>query len=88
MPKIVSVETLKKQENDFITRVVLENLVFVLILEFSYAISLRSRALHAYVSRACLRKRKSTLLNDRRFQDRDTVFRIRTDAASHWPYVS
>jgi hypothetical protein len=27
MPKIVSVETLKKQENDFITRVVLANLV-------------------------------------------------------------
>ena len=27
--KIVSVETLKKQENDFITRVVLANLVFV-----------------------------------------------------------
>jgi hypothetical protein len=29
MPKIVSVETLKEQENDFITRVVLANLVFV-----------------------------------------------------------
>ena len=30
MPKIVSVETLKKQENDFITRVVLANLVFII----------------------------------------------------------
>ena len=29
MPKIASVETLKKQEMDFITRVVLANLVFV-----------------------------------------------------------
>jgi hypothetical protein len=29
MPKIVSVETIKKQENDFITRVILANLVFV-----------------------------------------------------------
>jgi hypothetical protein len=46
MPKIVSVETLKKQENDFITRVVLANLVFV--------IRIQSRALHAYVSRVCV----------------------------------
>jgi hypothetical protein len=29
IPKIVSVKTLKKQENDFITRVVLANLLFV-----------------------------------------------------------
>jgi hypothetical protein len=52
MPKIVSVETLKKQENDFITRVDLANLC--LFLELSHAINPRSRALHAYVSRACV----------------------------------
>jgi hypothetical protein len=53
MPKIVSVETLKKQENDFITRVVLRQ-IWCLFLEFSHAINPRSRALHAYVSRACV----------------------------------
>ena len=52
MPKIVNVETLKKQENDFITRVVLQ--IWCLFLEFSHAINPRSRALHAYVCRACV----------------------------------
>jgi hypothetical protein len=33
MPKIVSIETLKKQKNDFITRVVLANLMFVFIIQ-------------------------------------------------------
>jgi hypothetical protein len=53
MPKIVSVETLKKQENDFITRVVLANLVFVFRTQ-SRDQPRNSRALHAYVSRACV----------------------------------
>jgi hypothetical protein len=63
MPKIVSVETLKKQENDFITRVVLANLVFV------FRIQSRDQPALTCTPRlrfSRMRRRKSPLLCSRR----------------------
>jgi hypothetical protein len=59
MSKIVSIETLKKQENDFITRVVLANLVFV------FRIQSRDQPALTCTPRlrfSCMRRWKSPLL--------------------------
>jgi hypothetical protein len=59
MPKIASIETLKKQEKDFITRVVLENLVFVFRIQSRYQPALTCTPRLRF---SRMRRRKSPLL--------------------------